>query len=180
MELHYYCIPWLLNNKKYTAAIKSLKFLFEKEPEAPTTIFSALKFKEFFTNEAVSSKLKAKQKETIDSVIEDIFSGQDSKTFLTKNTQEKHEECLKAQRFYLKGLKNYIGESLTQDNFKNVFTILDKAVKDSEFKNKILPQIEDMRKIVSISPEDIKENLIKAADSVFYRFKDTFPGTKTD
>lgn len=180
MELNYYCIPWLLRSKKYAAAIKSLKLLIAKDPEAPTTIFSALKFKLYFDNEAVSNKLKAKQKESINSAIEEIYGDQDTKTFFIENTKEKHQDCLRSQRFYLKGLRNYIGESLMKENFQNIHDILNKASQNSELKCKILPQIEDMRKIIAIAPEDLKEDLIKAADSVFYKFKDTLPQSKTE
>jgi len=176
--LHYYSIVWFLRSKKYKDAMNSLDFLIENSPDAPKTLYSCVRFKVFFDDEAISSKLKEKMKNSINTKIEQIFGSEDAKSFLTKNFAEKHSENLQGQRYLLKGLRKFIGETLTEDNVQNVFGILAKAQSDQGFKNKVLPEVNEIKKILKETPEDLKEKLVDAASQVFYKYKEIYEGPK--
>jgi hypothetical protein len=82
-ELNFHSMEWFLRAKKYDAAIKSLKLMIGQDKDSPLTIYSALKFKVFFEDENV--KLSEKQHKLIDPVIEEVFMGDDGRTFIAKH-----------------------------------------------------------------------------------------------
>lgn len=171
LELNYYAMEWYLRGKKYDAAIKSLKKMIEKNKDSPLTIYSALKFKVFFEDENI--KLKEKQQQQIDTVSTEIFGGDNAQTFYSKNLKDKYPECLSAQRYYLQGLSKYLKIDLKSEHFQSIFEILSKAASDNDLKTKVLPQLSDMKKAISLCPGDTKERLVDAASQVFWRFKET-------
>lgn len=171
-RLHYHAIKWFLRGNQYNQAVKSLKYLHENHPSWIKTAYISVIFRQHFERDEIKSKLNDKQAMFINMVIMQLFGEKDAKSYFEGEARDRELENLMNQRYYIKGLVKLFKESVTKEQLQNIFSILDKAIKDKEFKKQVLKHIRQMVKVLNYLSDELRDQLIELADQVFWKFKE--------
>jgi hypothetical protein len=152
-----------LRANKYTEAIASLNYLNEHHKSDMKTVFANVSFRVYYDDiEPKKDKFKPAKVEEITSAITAIFGGLDTKSYFVANTKDADCENLENLRYYLTGLKSFFNESLTREDYKEVFSVLSKASTDEDIKKAVLKHLHSAQKIVKRAPDEFKGELVEA------------------
>jgi hypothetical protein len=152
--------------------VKSLKYLHENHFSWVKTAYISVKFRLHFEDEEVKSKLGDKQAMFINMVIMQLFGDKGTRSYFEGEARDKEPQNLMNQRYYIKGLVKLFKESVAKEQIQNIFTILDKAIKEPEFKKHVLKHIRHMVKVLNYLSDELRDQLIELADQVFWKFKE--------